>query len=69
MLFYRPALDLSRRSVNFTADLIRRHLETIGSRWRKLPPGRPALLVLAHLRRNLTYTELAAGFGIGVATG
>ncbi|MGI8332718.1 transposase family protein [Actinomadura scrupuli] len=68
MLFYRAALDLSRRSVNFTADLIRRHLETIGSRWRKLPPGSQALLVLAHLRRNLTCTELAAGFGIGVAT-
>jgi hypothetical protein len=56
------------RTLNFTADLIRRHLEAIGSRWRKPAPGRQALPALAHLRHNITYAELAAGFGIGVAT-
>lgn len=29
---------------------------------------RQALLVLAHLRRGDTYAQLAAGFGIGIAT-
>jgi len=37
-------------------------------RWRRLDPGRQALLTLAHLRNGDTYTRLAAGFGIGVAT-
>jgi hypothetical protein len=38
------------------------------SRWRRLNPGRQALLSLAHLRNGDTYTRLAAGFRIGVAT-
>ncbi|RKT54158.1 DDE superfamily endonuclease [Saccharothrix australiensis] len=33
-----------------------------------LEPGRQALLALAHLRRGDTYTRLAAGFGVGLAT-
>ena len=40
----------------------------IGSRWRVLPPGRQALPVLVHLRRNETFTALAEAFGIGAAT-
>jgi hypothetical protein len=40
----------------------------IGSRWRRLAPGRQALLVLAHLSCGDTYAQLAAGFGIGIAT-
>jgi hypothetical protein len=32
------------------------------------PAGRQALLSLAHLRRGDTYAQLAAGFGIGIAT-
>lgn len=40
----------------------------IGTRWRLLPASCQALLALAHLRRGDTYTQLAAGFGIGVAT-
>jgi hypothetical protein len=39
----------------------------IGSAWRKLNPGRQALLVLAYLRKGDTFAELAAGFGIGTA--
>ncbi|GIF17246.1 hypothetical protein Ate01nite_72780 [Actinoplanes teichomyceticus] len=31
-------------------------------------PGRQALLALAHLRNGDTYTRLAAGFEIGIAT-
>jgi hypothetical protein len=48
--------------------VIRRHRRQIGSCWRKLNPGRQALLVLAHLRNGETFAGLAAGFGVGTAT-
>lgn len=66
MLFYRAVLDLSPSARAFVADLIRRHRRCLRSRWRRLAPGRQALLV--HLRRNETFAELAAAFGIGAAT-
>jgi DDE superfamily endonuclease/Helix-turn-helix of DDE superfamily endonuclease len=59
---------LSSRTLNFTAGLIRRHLKTVGSRWRKLDPARQALLVLAYLRKGETFEDLAAGFGVGRTT-
>jgi hypothetical protein len=68
MLFYRAALPLSSRTLNFTAAVIRRHLKTVGSRWRKLNPGQEALLVLVYLRKGETFDELAAGFGVGRTT-
>ncbi|MFD4628257.1 transposase family protein [Streptomyces sp. NPDC058475] len=40
----------------------------IGTRWRRLSAARQALLALAHLRCGDTYAQLAAGFGIGIAT-
>lgn len=40
----------------------------LGTRWRRLTPGRQALLVLAHLRCGDTCTRLAMGFGVGLAT-
>jgi hypothetical protein len=68
MLFYRAALPLSSRTLNYTAGIIRRHRKAIGSTWRKLNPGQQALLVLAYLRKGDTFAELAAGFGVGTAT-
>ena len=68
MLFYRAALPLSRKTLAFVAGIIRRHRAAIGSLWRKLDPARQALLVLAYLRKGETFTDLAAGFGVGVAT-
>jgi hypothetical protein len=68
MLFYRAALPLSRQTLTYVAGVIRRHRAQIGSCWRKLNPGRQALLVLAHLRKGETFAELAAGFGVGTAT-
>jgi Helix-turn-helix of DDE superfamily endonuclease len=64
----RAALPLSRKTLNYVAGIIRRHLEAIGSRWRKLNPGQQALLVLAYLCKGETFAELAAGFGIGRTT-
>ena len=68
MLFYRAALPLSSKTLNYAAGIIRRHRASIGSRWRKLNPGQQALLVLAYLRKGETFAELAAGFGVGTAT-
>jgi len=68
MLFYRAALPLSCKTLNYAAGIIRRHRKSIGSRWRKLNPGRQALLVLAYLRKGETFAELAAGFAVGITT-
>jgi hypothetical protein len=68
MLFYRAALPLSSKTLTFVAGILRRHRKSIGSRWRKLNPGRQALLVLAYLRKGDTFADLAAGFGVGATT-
>ena len=52
MLFYRAALPLSSQTLDYTAGVIRRNRRKIGSPWRKLSPGRQALLVLAYLRKE-----------------
>src|SRR6201981_2677286 len=68
MLFYRAALPLSCKTLNYAAGIIRRHRKSIGSCWRKLNPGQQALLVLAYLRKGETFADLAAGFGVGTTT-
>jgi hypothetical protein len=67
-LTYPATIPLSTRTLAHLAELLRAHRRAIGCRWRRLDPGRQALLVLAHLRNGDTYTRLAAGFGIGLAT-
>ena len=54
MLLY-PALPSSCQTLDYTAGIIRRHRRQIGSCWRKLTPGRQALLVLAYLRKGETF--------------
>ena len=68
MLFYRAALPLSSKTLNYAAGIIRRHRASIGSAWRKLNPRQQAVLVLAYLRKGETFAELAAGFGVRVPT-
>jgi hypothetical protein len=68
MLSYPAAIPLSTRSLNHLAGLIRSHRKQRRSRWRRLEPGRQALLALAHLRNGDTLTRLASGFEIGVTT-
>jgi hypothetical protein len=68
MLFYRAAVDLSRPTLNYVTGIVRRHRRAIRSRWRLLNPGQQALLVLVHLRKGETLVEVAAGFGVSVAT-
>ncbi len=61
-------VPLSSRTLNHLADRIRAHRQQRRSRWRCLEPGQQALLALAYLRNGDTYTRLAAGFAVGVAT-
>jgi hypothetical protein len=68
MLFYRAALPLSAQTLSYVAGIIRRHRAKIGSCWRRLNPGRQALLVLVHLRKGEPFADLAAGFAVGTAT-
>jgi hypothetical protein len=68
VLFYRAALPLSSKTLNYVAGIVHRHRASVGSAWRKLNPGQQALLVLAYLRKGETFAELAAGFGVGTAT-
>ncbi|GHJ08769.1 hypothetical protein TPA0907_31360 [Micromonospora humidisoli] len=68
ILSYLATIPLSIRSLNHLADRIRAHRQQRLSRWRRLNPGQQALLALAHLRNSDTYSRLAAGFQIGVAT-
>ena len=68
MLSYPSTISLSSRTLNHLADRIRGYRQQRKSRWRRLNPGRQALLALAHLRNGDTYTCLAAGFEIGIAT-
>lgn len=62
MLSYPSGMTMSSRALNLLADLLRGRRNERGTRWRKLPAGRQALLVLAHLRKNETYADLACGF-------
>ena len=68
MLSYPASIPLSTRSLVWLAEQIRAHRVAIRSRWRRLDPGRQALLVLAHLRCGDTYARLAGGFAIGTST-
>jgi DDE superfamily endonuclease/Helix-turn-helix of DDE superfamily endonuclease len=65
---YPGTVRLSRAHLTHLASLLSARRKAIGCRWRRLSPGRQALLVLAHLRNGDTYARLASGFGIGVAT-
>lgn len=65
---YPGTLAVSTAHLNRVADLLRAHRNRIKSPWRRLSCGRQALLVLAYLRNGDTYTQLAEGFAVGVAT-
>jgi hypothetical protein len=67
-LVYQCALPLSRQTLTFAAGLLRAHLKKIGSRWRKLPPGKIALIVLATLRHDHRLADMAGGNGVSAST-
>ncbi|MFF8104334.1 transposase family protein [Streptomyces sp. NPDC016640] len=67
-LVYQCRLPLSTRTVNHLADLLRRHLKAIRSRWRILPPGKIAVIVLAVLRHDQRLADMAGGSGVSETT-
>jgi hypothetical protein len=62
------ALPLSRQTLTFAAGLLRARLKKTGSRWRKLPPGKIALIVLATLRHDHRLAGMAGGNGVSAST-
>ncbi|MFI0226457.1 transposase family protein [Streptomyces lydicus] len=68
MLVYPSSIDLSSHTLRCLTGQLRARRREIGTRWRRLPVGRQALLALAHLRCGDTYAQLATGFRIGTAT-
>ncbi|WP_210583218.1 transposase family protein [Streptomyces sp. GESEQ-35] len=63
-LVYTARLPLSSAALDWLADLIRGHLKKIGSRWRALPAGKIATIVLAVLRCDQRPGDLAGGNGV-----
>jgi hypothetical protein len=68
VLVYPSGVDVSTSTLRHLSDCLRALRRERGTRWRRLPVGRQALLVLAHLRSGHTYAQLAAGFGVGITT-
>ena len=68
MLSYPSAMSVSNRALITLTDALRRNRNQRGTRWRRLQVDQQAHLVLAHLRKGETYTDLAVGFGIGTTT-
>ncbi|MFJ8028633.1 transposase family protein [Streptomyces sp. NPDC096311] len=60
-LVYTARLPLPSATLNWLADLIRGHLKKIGSRWRALPAGKIAAIVLAVRRCDQRPGDLAGG--------
>jgi hypothetical protein len=68
VLVYPSGLDLSTSALRLLRRELTARRRRIGTRWRRLTCGRQALMTLAHLRCGHTFTQLAAGFGVGLAT-
>jgi hypothetical protein len=67
-ILYQVQLPLSTRTIELVTTVIRKHRTEIGSRWRKLPPGRQAIIVLAVLRHDQRLSDMAGGNGISAST-
>ncbi|MFF4349063.1 transposase family protein [Streptomyces sp. NPDC001530] len=65
---YQSSLQLSTATLTFLGDLLRGHLKKIRSRWRKLPAGKIATIVLAVLRHDQRLADMAGGNHISATT-
>ncbi|MFG2821499.1 transposase family protein [Kitasatospora sp. NPDC048365] len=61
-------LDVPHELVEHVSWLIYARRRELRSRWRRLSCFNQALLTLAHLRKNETLAQVAAGFGVSEAT-
>lgn len=67
-LVYQCRLPLSTRTLTFLTGLLSARLKKIRSRWRKLPAGRIAVIVLAALRHDQRLSDLAGGNDVSRTT-
>ncbi|WP_245766981.1 hypothetical protein [Streptomyces colonosanans] len=67
-LVHQCRLPLSSATLDLVSGLVRGHLKKIRSRWRKLPPGRIALIVLAVLRHDQRLCDMAGGNDVSAST-
>jgi len=67
-LVYPCCLPLSTHTLTYLADLLRRHLKAIRSRWRALSSGRIATIVLAVLRHDQRLADMAGGNDVSATT-
>ncbi|MEU0398749.1 transposase family protein, partial [Streptomyces sp. NPDC006197] len=61
---YPAMLDVPHELVEHVAWLLHERRRARNTRWHKLGCFKQALLTLAHLRKNETFSQLGAGFGI-----
>lgn len=61
-------LDVPYELVEHVSWLIYARRRELNSPWRRFGCFKQALLTLAHLRKNETFAQLAAGFGVSTAT-
>ncbi|MDQ7906584.1 transposase family protein [Phytohabitans sp. ZYX-F-186] len=67
-LVYQVRLPLSTQTVQQVRQAITTYRKQVRSRWRKLPDGQAALLVLAYLRHDQRLRDLAGGNSISAST-
>ncbi|WP_446044999.1 transposase family protein, partial [Streptomyces olivaceus] len=65
---YPATLDVPHELVEHVSWLLYEHRRAHNTRRRKLGCFQQALLTLVHLRKNETFSQLGAGFGISQAT-
>lgn len=65
---YQVRLPVSKRTINFLADLIRARRKQLGTRWRKVSPGTQAVIVLAVLRHDQRLADMAGGNDVSAST-
>ncbi|MFE9046242.1 transposase family protein [Streptomyces sp. NPDC007818] len=65
---YPATLDVPYELVEHVAWLLHERRLVCNTRWRKLGCFKQALLALVHLRKNETFSQLGASFGISQAT-
>ncbi len=61
-------LDVSHELVEHVSWLLYARRQQLNSPWRRPGCFKQALLALAHLRKNETFPQLAAGFGVSTTT-
>lgn len=65
---YQVELPLSRQTIDYVASLIRGRRKELGTRWRKVPPGTQAVIVLAVLRHDQRLADMAGSNDVSAST-